>query len=76
MLQGAAARATAPRKNVLFITCDQWRGGCLSAAGHPVVETPNADALARGGAGPTLSEITELLAAIDLRVAITDVELG
>ena len=35
--------------NVLFITCDQWRGDCLSAAGHPVVRTPNADALAREG---------------------------
>ncbi|MBX3567014.1 MAG: alkaline phosphatase family protein [Rhizobiaceae bacterium] len=37
------------RPNVLFITCDQWRGDCLSAAGHPVVRTPNADALAREG---------------------------
>jgi arylsulfatase A-like enzyme len=34
---------------VLFITCDQWRGDCLSAAGHPVVRTPNADRLAREG---------------------------
>ena len=37
------------RRNVLFITCDQWRGDCLSAAGHAVVKTPNADALAREG---------------------------
>ncbi|MBS3650531.1 alkaline phosphatase family protein [Pseudaminobacter sp. 19-2017] len=37
------------RPNVLFITCDQWRGDCLSAAGHPVVKTPNADALASEG---------------------------
>lgn len=37
------------RPNVLLITCDQWRGDCLSAAGHPTVETPNADALAREG---------------------------
>ncbi len=34
------------RPNVLLITCDQWRGDCLSAAGHPVVKTPNVDALA------------------------------
>lgn len=41
----------APRRrpNVLFITCDQWRGDCLSAVGHPVVRTPNADALAAEG---------------------------
>ncbi|MBI3784131.1 MAG: sulfatase-like hydrolase/transferase [Deltaproteobacteria bacterium] len=35
--------------NVLFITLDQFRGDCLSIAGHPVVRTPNLDALARQG---------------------------
>ncbi|WP_027059078.1 alkaline phosphatase family protein [Mesorhizobium loti] len=39
----------ARRPNFLLITCDQWRGDCLSAAGHPVVKTPNADALAAEG---------------------------
>ncbi len=38
----------APR-NVLFITLDQWRGDCLSALGHPVVQTPTLDALAGHG---------------------------
>lgn len=37
------------RPNVLLITCDQWRGDCLSAAGHPTVKTPNSDALAAEG---------------------------
>lgn len=37
------------RPNLLLITCDQWRGECLSAVGHPVVKTPNADALAAEG---------------------------
>ncbi|MEP9372917.1 alkaline phosphatase family protein [Mesorhizobium sp. KR1-2] len=37
------------RPNILLITCDQWRGECLSAAGHGVVKTPNADALAAEG---------------------------
>jgi arylsulfatase A-like enzyme len=41
-------RPAAPR-NILFVTCDQWRGDCLSAAGHPTVKTPNVDALAREG---------------------------
>jgi arylsulfatase A-like enzyme len=36
--------------NVLFITADQWRGDCLSAVGHPMVKTPNLDALAAQGA--------------------------
>ena len=35
--------------NVLFITADQWRGDCLSALAHPVVRTPNLDALAADG---------------------------
>lgn len=38
-----------PDINVLFITGDQWRADCLSAVGHPVVETPNLDALAADG---------------------------
>lgn len=35
--------------NVLFITADQWRADCMSAAGHPVLRTPNIDALAAAG---------------------------
>ena len=35
--------------NVLLITLDQFRGDCLSAAGHPVVRTPGLDRLAAHG---------------------------
>jgi arylsulfatase A-like enzyme len=35
--------------NVLYITVDQWRGDCLGAARHPVVQTPNLDRLAAEG---------------------------
>ncbi|MGH8976716.1 MAG: sulfatase-like hydrolase/transferase, partial [Acidimicrobiia bacterium] len=35
--------------NILFVTADQFRGDCLSGAGHPVVRTPNLDRLAGGG---------------------------
>ena len=35
--------------NVIFITADQWRGECLSALDHPMVRTPNLDALAGEG---------------------------
>ena len=35
--------------NVLFITVDQWRGDCLSAAAHPVLQTPTLDRLAASG---------------------------
>ena len=34
---------------MLLITVDQMRFDCLSIAGHPVVETPNLDELARSG---------------------------
>lgn len=40
---------TGRRQNILLITCDQWRGDSLSGVGHPVVKTPNSDALAREG---------------------------
>ena len=33
------------RPNILFITLDEFRAECLSAAGHPVVRTPALDAL-------------------------------
>jgi arylsulfatase A-like enzyme len=39
----------ARRPNVLLVTIDQWRGDCLSAAGHPLVRTPNLDALSASG---------------------------
>ncbi|MBA3252567.1 MAG: sulfatase-like hydrolase/transferase [Geodermatophilaceae bacterium] len=35
--------------NILLITLDQFRGDCLSAAGHPVVRTPHLDRLAASG---------------------------
>ncbi len=35
--------------NVLFVTLDQFRGDALSCAGHPLVTTPNLDALAAAG---------------------------
>ena len=38
------------RPNILLIMADQWRGDCLSIAGHPVVHTPYLDQLALAGA--------------------------
>jgi len=37
------------RPNILFITADQWRGSAAGYAGHPMVKTPNLDALAADG---------------------------
>ncbi|MEW6755447.1 MAG: arylsulfatase [Candidatus Latescibacterota bacterium] len=38
-----------PRLNIVFILTDQMRADCLGEAGHPVVQTPNLDMLARRG---------------------------
>jgi arylsulfatase A-like enzyme len=35
--------------NILLITLDQFRADCMSCAGHPLVQTPALDALARQG---------------------------
>lgn len=40
---------TSEPMNLLFIIADQWRADSLSCAGHPVVQTPNLDRLARAG---------------------------
>ena len=37
------------RPNLLLVVVDQWRADCLGAEGHPVVETPHLDTLARMG---------------------------
>ena len=37
------------RPNILLITADEMRHDCFGAAGHPLVRTPNLDALARRG---------------------------
>lgn len=40
---------TSARPNVILIMCDQWRPDCLGVLGHPLVKTPNLDALAARG---------------------------
>ena len=36
-------------RNILFIMCDQMRADHMSCAGHPHLQTPTLDALARRG---------------------------
>ena len=38
-----------PAKNVLWIMCDQLRYDYLGCTGHPVLKTPNIDAMAKRG---------------------------
>ena len=44
-----ATSGDSSRPNLLFVTIDQWRADSFGAAGHPVVRTPNLDALAADG---------------------------
>ncbi len=43
------AETSATRPNVLLVSVDQWPGRLLSAMGHPVIQTPTIDAIARNG---------------------------
>ncbi|QDT13307.1 Arylsulfatase [Planctomycetes bacterium K23_9] len=47
--------------NILFVLCDDHRFDCLGAAGHPFLETPHIDALARDGAMLTHAYVTTSL---------------
>lgn len=49
IMQSNGADMARKNPNILLITCDQWRGDCVSAAGHRTVKTPHADALASEG---------------------------
>lgn len=42
-------QAQASKPNVLLVTADQWPGGLSGAAGHPIIQTPTLDQLARNG---------------------------
>lgn len=44
-----AGSETKPRSHVLFVTVDQWPARLLGMAGHPVVETPTLDRIAKEG---------------------------
>src|SRR3954470_2124725 len=37
------------KPNIVLICVDQWRGDCISSAGHPVVHTPFLDQMALEG---------------------------
>lgn len=59
VLFGSNLRAERP--NVLFVLCDDHRFDCLGAAGHPFLETPHIDSLARDGAMLTHTYVTTSL---------------
>jgi arylsulfatase A-like enzyme len=44
-----ATALPAPKRNILLVVADQWRGDTLGALNHPCVRTPNIDRLAARG---------------------------
>lgn len=46
----AASALAANRPNILFLVADDMRPDAIAALGHPIVQTPNLDSLAREGA--------------------------
>jgi N-acetylglucosamine-6-sulfatase len=49
VFSGAVSAADQPRPNIVFILSDDHRWDALSYTGHPVIQTPNLDRLARQG---------------------------
>jgi arylsulfatase len=45
----AKGHAILMRPNIVFFLVDQWRGDCLGVLGHPVVQTPHLDGMAKSG---------------------------
>ena len=67
VIVGLAAAAKSDRvnaagpPNIIFVLCDDHRFDCLSAAGHPFIETPHIDAIATEGAMFTNAYVTTSL---------------
>ncbi|MBI1357943.1 MAG: sulfatase-like hydrolase/transferase [Acidobacteria bacterium] len=50
LFQGCGSKPTYPKPNVLFVMTDDQQHNEMSCAGHPILQTPNMDRLAKGGA--------------------------
>jgi len=57
----AQSSTPASRPNIVFVLCDDHRFDCLGLAGHPFLETPHLDSLARDGAWCTRAYVTTSL---------------
>ena len=55
------ASSSASQLNVVFVLCDDHRYDCLSIEGHPFLETPHLDQLARDGALMSKAYVTTSL---------------
>lgn len=58
---GSASAQPTTAPNILFVLCDDHRFDCFGAAGHPYLETPHLDQMARDGAMMTRAYVTTSL---------------
>lgn len=58
------ARSASPPLNVVVLYADDWRHDTLGCAGHPVVQTPRLDALARRGVRFTHNCVTTAICGV------------
>ncbi|MEX0702695.1 MAG: sulfatase [Planctomycetales bacterium] len=59
------------RPNVLILYADDWRHDTLGCAGHPVVQTPNLDRLARDGFRFTRACVTTSICGVSRATLLT-----
>jgi len=59
-----AARADEQPRNIVVLYADDWRHDTLGCAGHPVVQTPRLDALARRGVRFTHNCVTTAICGV------------
>jgi arylsulfatase A-like enzyme len=57
--------------NVLILYADDWRHDTLGCAGHPVVKTPNLDALAKAGVRFTRNAVTTSICGVSRATLFT-----
>lgn len=68
---GVATTAQPPLRNILLLYADDWRHDTLGVAGHPVVKTPQLDALAREGVRFTRAQVTTSICGVSRASLLT-----
>ncbi|MGJ8655682.1 MAG: sulfatase family protein [Akkermansiaceae bacterium] len=64
LLLSATLHAAPKKPNVVILYADDWRFDTLGAAGHPILKTPNLDALADDGVRFTHGNVTTAICGV------------
>jgi arylsulfatase len=66
-----AQSTESPQPNIVLLYADDWRHDTLGCAGHPVVQTPNLDALAKDGVRFTRACVTTSICGVSRATLLT-----